>query len=113
MRAAGIEADGVSRFVVAATGCDVIPTFAHRIVIERLLFTGVPQSSQSTLMLGTPERFTAQQRDGVRILLSDNSQQFVVERRVMGDGAIMVRLNVAGLRSYLERNGLTRKFGVP
>lgn len=113
VRGAGSGPDGIGRFVASGVDCDASRDTLAVGVLARLLFAGVPESPQTTPMLANPDGERRDESTAVRRLLGREGLQFVVEATPATDGGTLFRINLAGLRTWLERNGLARRFGIP
>lgn len=113
VEAIDVERDGVTSFRVVGEGCSLTRPVGVRAVLDRLLFVGVPQSTQTLPMLDQPDVYRTQPPKELRQLRDDAWAQFVVSVMPLDTGAYTVRYDLSGLRRWLERNRLARKFGLP
>lgn len=113
VRADRVESDGVIAFVIAGDRCPLSRATASQAVLDRLLFIGVPQSTQMLPMLDRPEQYREQPPKELRELREKGWSDFVIAADARSTDEYLVRVDVGGLRRWLERNRLARKFGLP
>jgi hypothetical protein len=113
VRADRVEGDGVIAFMAVGDHCSLSRATASQTVLERLLFIGVPQSTQTLPMLDRPDVYRTQPPKELRELREKGWSDFVIAAEARSTDEFFVRVDVAGLRRWLERNRLARKFGLP
>lgn len=113
VRGAGSEVDGIGRFVATSRVCESSWDTLAVGTLSRLLFSGVPESPQATALIADPEGARRDQPSSIRRLLGHEGMQFILESTAAADGGTLFRVNLAGLRVWLERNGLAMRFGLP
>lgn len=113
VRADRVESDGVIAFILVGDHCSLSRATASQAVLERLLFIGVPQSTQTLPMLDRPDVYRTQPPKELRELREKGWSDFVIAAEARTTDEYFVRVDVAGLRRWLERNRLARKFGLP
>ena len=115
VRGNGVERDGVGRFLVASTDCRVVRDSVGLAVFDRLLFIGVPQTAQSLPMLDRPDDMRRNAPPALTELRRSGWTQFItrIESPSDADANVEVYVDLAALRRWLERNNLSRKFGLP
>ncbi len=113
VQGAGAGADGIGRFVASGVGCDAPRDTLVLGALDRLLFVGVPESPQSAAMLADPVGARRNPSGALQLLRGRDGLQYVLQQTEATDGGTLFRIDLAGLRAWLERNGLARRFGLP
>lgn len=113
VRGNGVERDGVGRFLVSAADCRVVRDSVGLAVFDRLLFIGVPQTAQSLPMLDRPDDMRRNAPPALNDLRRSGWTQFITRIESPSDADAEVHVDLAALRRWLERNNLSRKFGMP
>jgi len=108
-----VERDGVTSFALAGEQCALTRTEAMTALLDRLLFVGVPQSTQTLPMLEQPDVMRQRPTAMLQQLRMSGGRDFLSSADSRGAGRFTIRYDVTGLRRWLERQGLARRFGLP
>ncbi len=108
----GGERAGSSSYLAMSQGCEAPRDTIAYAVLERILFNGLPGSSQPAAMIPDPEQARARSPQALLSLFGGEGLHFVTEFVPTPTG-IMVTVSLDGLRRWLERNGVIRSFGLP
>ena len=114
MSGAGGSADGVGHYrAMADGGCHMDSDSLALAVLDRLLWVGVPQSPQTSPLIADATLSRQLHTPSLDRIRGPEGLTFILETSPAEDGGQLVKVNLSGLRRWLEREGLTRRFGVP
>jgi hypothetical protein len=108
----GGERTASAAYLAVTQGCDAPRDTVALAVIDRILFTGLPGSPELAAIIPDSEQTRVRSARALDALFGGQGLQFVTGVQSSESG-YLVTVSLDGLRRWLERNGVIRRFGLP